>query len=140
LERTEGDAVRLIGRDGPLTPEVYYRELAGMDVLLCPYDPAAYRNRSSGALAEAAAAGIPTVVPAGTWLARQQPPGTGETFTDRDSFVRAVRRVVERYPDFHAEATAARVRWRETHSPRQLVLRLLGRSGQVAASRLAAAG
>jgi hypothetical protein len=140
LERTEGDAVRLIGRDGPLTPEAYYRELAGMDVLLCPYDPAAYRNRSSGALAEAVAAGLPTVVPAGTWLARQQPPGTGETFTDRDSFVRAVRRVVERYPDYHAEAVAARDRWRATHSPRQLILRLLGRSGQVAASRLAAAG
>ena len=74
-----------------------------------------YRARSSGILAEAIVAGKPTVVREGTWLARQQPSGSGERFTDLSSLVEAVRLVCERYPAY--AAGAARVRERSAAKP-----------------------
>lgn len=54
-----------------LSPDAYREHLLSADVALLPYDAAAYFARSSGIFAEALAAGIPVVVPAGTWMARQ---------------------------------------------------------------------
>ena len=121
--------VELHGDDGPLSPEAYFRLVASADVLLCPYDPIAYRRRSSGTLAEAIAVGIPTVVPAGTWLARQQPPETGATCHDETSFLAAVRTILSHYPRYLGAARAARDRWLAAHTPDRLVSALLGRAG-----------
>jgi glycosyltransferase involved in cell wall biosynthesis len=118
--------VRLVGLDGPLAPDLYYQLVSEADALLCPYHPEAYRWRSSGTLTEAISAGIPTVVPQGTWLARQQPLGSGETFKDRESFIAAVQRVCDRYPAYHLRASAGRESWLEQHSPDRLVRALLG--------------
>jgi hypothetical protein len=134
--------VRLVGLDGPLTPEEYYRLVADADLLLCPFDAHAYRRRSSGTLTEAVAAGIPTVVTAGTWLERHQPPGSGESGWDLSSFVEAVRRVCDDYPRYLERARAARDRWLAVHTPTNLVKTLLDSAppgaGAVAAARQAA--
>jgi hypothetical protein len=95
--------------------------------MLCPYSPENYKRRSSGTLTEALAAGIPTVVPADTWLHRQQPSGTGESFTDRESFVEAVRQVVAGYAVYQNRARVVRDRWLSVHTPDNLVRVLLGR-------------
>jgi hypothetical protein len=129
LDRLKGyseDVVRLVGLDGSLSPEIYYRLVSEADLLLCPYRPETYRSRSSGTLAEAIAAGIPTVVPRGTWLSRQVPAGGGETFFDRESFIEAVRRVRDDYPTYHARARAGQDAWLGLHSPDRLVRTLLG--------------
>ena len=118
--------VRLVGLDGPLSPEDYYTLVSGADLLLCPYHAGTYRSRSSGTLAEGIAAGIPTVVPADTWLARRQPLGSGETFAEGDSLVEAVRRVIDRYPAYRAKAEAHREAWLAEHAPSRLVRALLG--------------
>jgi glycosyltransferase involved in cell wall biosynthesis len=119
--------MELHGLDAPLSPEQYFDLLSRADVMLCPYSPENYKRRSSGTLTEALAAGIPTVVPADTWLERQQPPGTGESFTDRESFVAAVREVVTGYASYHHRAKVYRDRWLSVHTPDNLVRVLLGR-------------
>ncbi len=129
LKGMPSEDVRLVGLDGPLSPEDYYRLFGEADVLLCAYDPFAYSRRSSGTLTEAVAAGIPTVVPRGTWLERQQPAGAGESCADLASFLQAVRRICDDYPRYHERARAARERWLTIHTPHNLVRTLLGRAG-----------
>jgi glycosyltransferase involved in cell wall biosynthesis len=43
--------------------EKYFREIAAADFVLLPYDPQAYRTRSSNIAAEATAMGTPSIVP-----------------------------------------------------------------------------
>ena len=64
-----GDKVTVITE--PLSSEEYWRTLLSGDINLLLYDRDNYYARSSGILIESLAAGIPVVVPAGTWLARQ---------------------------------------------------------------------
>ncbi len=135
LQAYPDNQVRLIGVDRPLTPDEYYELLSETDVLLCPYSPAAYRTRSSGILTEGVAAGIPTVVPCDTWLSRNQPAGTGETFSDVPSFVDAVRRVLAEYEAYRAHAVAQKDCWLAIHSPAKLVEALLDNAPVVWRSR-----
>jgi hypothetical protein len=53
------------------TSEEYRRTLMSAAVMLLPYRAEEYYSRSSGVLIEALAAGIPVVVPATSWLAKQ---------------------------------------------------------------------
>ncbi len=117
--------VRLVGREEPLAPEEYFELVSQADLLLCPYSPFAYKRRSSGTLTEAIAAGIPTVVTAETWLARQQPPGTGQTFFDEPSLLAAVRRVCDDYARYAQHAQRAKDEWLAVHSPVELVKQLV---------------
>lgn len=55
----------------PLTSEEYRLLLLDADVIVLPYRASNYHARSSGVLIEALAAGVPVVVPAGSWLGRQ---------------------------------------------------------------------
>jgi hypothetical protein len=61
--------VRLL--EGTLGCADYVRDLAGLELLLCPYERRNYVQRNSGLFCEAAAACIPSVVPSGTWLAQR---------------------------------------------------------------------
>ncbi len=126
LKRYPEGLVRLVGLDGPLAPDSYFRMVSETDLLVCPYHPTIYRSRTSGTLAEAIAFGIPTVVPFGSWLASQQPPDGGATFVDRDSFIEAVRRICDEYPSYHMRARSGRDSWLRLHSPERLVQTLLG--------------
>lgn len=55
----------------PLDVNEYASVLAQTDIMLILYDPKQYYARSSGIFAEAMAAGIPTIVPADTWMSEQ---------------------------------------------------------------------
>ena len=59
----------------PLSTDDYRRLLLSSNIMLLPYNRHDYHARSSGILAESLAAGIPVIVPAGTWLSRQLPLG-----------------------------------------------------------------
>src|SRR5207249_2422257 len=63
------DKVELITE--PLSSKEYWDLLSSGDIVLLPYDRDSYYARSSGILAESLAAGIPSLVPAGTWMAKQ---------------------------------------------------------------------
>ncbi|MDG5497433.1 hypothetical protein [Niveispirillum sp. BGYR6] len=56
---------------GALDSQRYAREILRSDVILIPYSQNNYISRSSGIFSEAMAAGIPVVVPAGTWMSAQ---------------------------------------------------------------------
>jgi glycosyltransferase involved in cell wall biosynthesis len=55
----------------PLDPISYRNLLLKSDIVLFPYDSVAYAARSSGIFTEAMVAGIPVVVPEGSWMALQ---------------------------------------------------------------------
>lgn len=117
--------VTLVGEDGPLPADRYYELVSGADVLVFPFAREAYGQRSSGTLTEAIAAGVPTVVTADTWLAKQQPPGSGETCTDGPSLAAAVRRIATDYDRYAAAAAAGRSTWLARHNPANLVRTLI---------------
>lgn len=129
LKEMPPEYVQLVGLSGPIPPAEYYKLVSNADLVLCAYDPLAYSRRSSGTLTEGIAAGIPTVVAEGTWLERQQPPGTGETCTDLPSFIAAVRRICDDYPRYLKPARAAKERWLAAHTPRNLVKALVCPAG-----------
>jgi hypothetical protein len=120
--------VRLVGDRAPLSPDEYFRLVSEADLLLCPYSPIGYKRRSSGTLTEGIAAGIPTVVPADTWLGRQQPPGTGEQFRDEASLLAAVRRICDDYARYWRQAQEAKNEWLAVHTPAALVKTLIANS------------
>ncbi|HVC94400.1 MAG TPA: glycosyltransferase [Pirellulales bacterium] len=113
---------------GPLTSAEYQRQLTQADVVLVPYEPRAYVARSSGILAEALAAGIPAIVPDGTWMAEQiaAPNGgqAGAIFRRPDEIGLALREVIKDYPRFRQSALALSRRWADHHSPIRLVRQL----------------
>jgi len=69
LECYPHDKVVLIKE--PLSSEEYQNLLLSADINLLLYDRTAYYARSSGIFAESLSLGIPVIVPAGTWMARQ---------------------------------------------------------------------
>ncbi len=113
-------------RDGFVPANDYYRLLSSADIVLCFYDPKAYRARSSGIFAEAVAAGKPTIVSAGTWMASEQLTGSGEIVRDEHELLCALRNVVADYPSYRAAASEARTRWLSHHSPENLLAQLIG--------------
>jgi glycosyltransferase involved in cell wall biosynthesis len=133
LEQYGPAQVQLVGRNGFLAPEEYYQLLAAADIVLCPYRSASYRARSSGVMAEAISGGKPTVVPAGSWLSRVQPPESGETYIDEASFAQAVRLICDDYLTYRARAEAAQLPWLSRHSPLRLLMSLVGNAACSAA-------
>lgn len=138
LREYSDDFVQLVGRDAALTPEEYYGLLAEADIVLLPYDRDRYRACSSGTLAEAIASGCPVIVPANSWMSAQLGEGTGEAFTDRESFYAAVERVVDNFDAYHSAAEAYRDHWLAKHTPDHLVQALVARREACEPTRKAA--
>ena len=129
LQQYETRFVEVIGTEGFVAPEKYYELLGSSHLVLLPYLAKNYRSRSSGVLAEAIAAGIPTIVTADTWLSGQQIPGSGETFTDEASLAGAVRAVCDNYREYREHARLGKERWHRWHSPARLLDCLIDREG-----------
>jgi len=131
----------------PLSSDGYKDLLLHSDITLLPYDRIDYSARSSGILAESLAAGIPVIVPAGTWLSRQLPPAliqidspsqvTGETvplgvagliYHEIEEIPWLIREIVDHYPHYRQTATEFAAKWRLFHNADRLVqeLQMLG--------------
>lgn len=112
---------RLILREGPIDYEGWLELLDSIDLLLCPYDPAAYRVTGSGLVQEALANGIPLVVPGDTVLASQVEEfgGGGSAFIgfDAESIYDAVDTVVRQFDAYAEKAFVASKKWSETQGP-----------------------
>jgi len=111
--------------DRVLTTEQYYRMLAGIDVLVLPYDGARYDIRSSGILVQARVAGTPIVAPEGSWIARQAPAPAGEAFHGPGDLAAALDRLLRRYGEARTAAAADALVWRAEQSPACYLDRLL---------------
>ncbi len=80
-----------------LDAPAYYRHLAEADIALIPYDARRYRERSSGVLVEAMAAGLPVVTSAGSWMETQVGPDNAVLFDAPDALADVLRRAVADY-------------------------------------------
>lgn len=121
LRRLEGANLRIL--EHQLSPDEYLALLSVADLVLLPYDPAAYGPRSSGILSEALAMGVPAIVPKGCWMADQVPPQL--TFSKPSSFVPTVGAALESLPELSRGLLDAAPDWRKRHCPEALLSRLL---------------
>jgi glycosyltransferase involved in cell wall biosynthesis len=81
--------------DHPLSEEAYLQLLRDADVLLLPYRPETYKERTSGVFCEALAAGKPVIVSEGSLMASQvSRERTGWLL--RDSHPESIARVIRR--------------------------------------------
>ena len=113
--------IKFHGLDGPLNPENYYHLLSNAHVIICPYDKPTYHSRSSGTLTEAIAAGVPTIVPAETWLSNHQPLGSGLTFDGLQDFLFKTKKLIDDFPEFLEKAKHAKLQWQKNQDPKTLI-------------------
>jgi hypothetical protein len=112
-------------REQRLSLAGFHHLILGADIILLPYEHAAYRRRSSGVLVQALIAGCPVVVPRDTWLARQVDPAASMLFDDPAGLVVAVRNAVDEWPILRGKALAQAAAWRARHDASTFIGRLL---------------
>ena len=112
--------------DGPFDPDGYRRNFHAADVVLIPYDPAAYDARSSGVFMEAIAAGTPALVSAGSWMADvlktvQGPAASLVVERTVQGFAEGICQVDRNRPAFERAAELLRVTMHPLYDPARLV-------------------
>lgn len=122
LARYPADIVELIHEAMPA--DEYYRRLAQADLVLLPYDAAAYSARSSGICVEALAAGKPFVTTAGSWMASQAGAQQMALIRGAEDLPTAVAELLERLPMAAAAARRAAPLWRRASNPAHFVRQL----------------
>lgn len=115
--RDEPDVTLL---EGAMERDDYMRVLAEADALLHPYIRKNYKQRNSGIFCEGVAAGLPSIVPSGTWLAEQIESGRAAGISydgdTTDDLAAAVRRCIERIGELTRTAAPLAAPWRESES------------------------
>jgi glycosyltransferase involved in cell wall biosynthesis len=107
----------------PLTPDRYNDYIFSADLILLPYQVDRYISRTSGILAEAICAGVPAIVPQGTWLSEQvRRHGAGMSYNvlDRDGASRAVAAALESLETLSSRAEERRAAYAQFHNPVRL--------------------
>ncbi|MBL4720906.1 MAG: glycosyltransferase [Alphaproteobacteria bacterium] len=116
---------------GQLSPAGYAQRLQTLDILLLPYQRGRYIMRTSGIFAEAAANGIVTVVPGGSWMATQLAAGWGAGVTfdafSVDAIADALVSASDDCATLKAKAQARRDEWRRTQSTPALLDHILAK-------------
>lgn len=128
--RTQSDLRELAARESRLVlmegaiPDRWMETVNSCDVILCPYDPVAFKTRCSGMLNESLANGIPVIVPANTSLSRMfeefgSPGAVFEEWTV-ESIAASVRGVLNAYDEYARRALQACEKWTRDHSVESL--------------------
>ena len=106
----------------------YQRLLKESDLVVLPYKAVLYRRRSSGVFAEAMAAGIPSIVPAGTWMANSTSNQAVKSFSGTkqllDDLVESIKHSNARKQLLHCDSES----WRRHHLAASVVNNLLSRN------------
>jgi glycosyltransferase involved in cell wall biosynthesis len=119
------DAVRV--RPEPLSEAEYESLIEDADLVLIPYLRGPYQAQTSGVYCEAAALGIPVVVPSGTWMADHiAETGGGVLFQPGDalSLANSCLDAIDNYDRLRQMATQAAPAWRAFHNPRNFIASL----------------
>ena len=114
-------------RPTALSDHDYYDVLCDSDAVLVPYDVTCYENRSSGIFTEAMHAETIPIVPAGTSMAAQLPPGFPAVFhspRELAGILEAIHRDKHRLRGLIEELATS---WRAIHTPEDLLDRLVNR-------------
>jgi hypothetical protein len=113
--------IKFYGLNEALTSDNYYALLNRASILLCPYNNKIFANRSAGTLADAIAAGIPTIVPSKTWLASEQPEGTGLNFDDLESFLTKSKFLIDNFNCYQKKAIESKQEYSLKHNTKELI-------------------
>lgn len=103
-------------------------EIARCDVVVVPYEPAAYRWKGSGIVWDAIASGIPVIVPSGTapgLLVEETGAGKTVDVLSIDAIFRAIDDVRQNYERISLAAFEASRRWRTTQGTKAAVAAIL---------------
>ncbi len=109
--------------DRPLQDVEYAQHLGATHLVVLPYQADRYVARTSGIVAEAIHAGVPLVVPEGTWMSEQlRRHGAGVTFDpwQADGLECAVERAIDRIPELLSRASYRRAAFVAFHNPERL--------------------
>jgi hypothetical protein len=111
--------------EGPFDSDVYHKIISTSDIILIPYCPRSYAARSSGIFTEALAAGVPTIYPAGSWMATCQISSGSVGFNEIAELSSALVRVISNYREHEEKSLAIAGTWRDKHSASNLINRLV---------------
>jgi glycosyltransferase involved in cell wall biosynthesis len=114
--------------DGPFSSDAYNRLICSSDIILIPYCKKNYQARSSGIFAEALAAGVPTVYPKGTWMAKTKTLCGSVEYDDISGLHNAFLKILSNYPKHEEKSIAFSTQWRQQHSARNLLVQMLKKS------------
>jgi glycosyltransferase involved in cell wall biosynthesis len=136
FERTQSDAPVVVSRNAlrtypadvvrihekPMKTDEYEKLVLESDIILIPYDAERYYARSSGVLVEALSAGVPVVVPAGSWMSDQIQPEDVAVHDDLRAVCQGGRLISGRlhWQTFEGQNVAARRRTTLTFGGGQL--------------------
>jgi glycosyltransferase involved in cell wall biosynthesis len=123
----------------PITDQQYNDYLSSADLIVLPYQVDRYISRTSGILAEAICAGVPAVVPQGTWLADQvRRHGAGIIYDglDPEGPARAVVEALATLDSLRSRAEDRRSAYAHFHRPSRLVEFICGADAMQAAGCL----
>lgn len=112
----------------PLSEEEYAHQLSVSTLLLLPYQRSNYVARSSGILAEAIVAGIPAIVPSGTWLSQQLRRFGGGLCFDGSSegLIHSVSNALRQIDALQQQAKDRHASFAEFHNPTRLAKFICG--------------
>ncbi len=123
LQSRAGPTLQLFER--ALGQDEYLDLIVSGDLLLLPYDPGAYGERSSGVLAEARALGVPAIVPRGCWMEDAAGPARDFAFDYPRGLADSVERALGSLGPLTAATRQAAPEWRSVHNPEALLEVLL---------------
>jgi len=116
----------------PMADEQYNNLLLAADLIVLPYQVDRYVSRTSGILAEAICAGVPALVPQGTWLADQvRRHGAGivyDALAD-DGAGQGVRQALQSLDALRSRAEDRRATYAHFHRPSRLAEFICGAKG-----------
>jgi hypothetical protein len=104
-----------------LSPQEYLDLLCSSDMVLLPYEAAAYKLRSSGILSQAIGAKKMVVVPEGTSLAEVFPAAVGATYKNADDIPGIILSFEKEKTKLAGALSSASREWLHAHSNQSLV-------------------
>ena len=133
--RTRAARLELIGLgggdleliEGPLPLDAYQGRMRAANIVVLPYEPHAYAERSSGILMDALMAGAPCVVTGGGWMATMieaaeaSSPAGVVAAADPRAIADAVLRIAADWPRYARGARSLREKLRPRYDPLELV-------------------
>ncbi len=126
--------------EGILPPEEFQRMLKGADIIVLPYQPSEFSNRTSGLLIDALLCGVPLVVQRGTWLgnlvARYDCGALAETASPK-AYIKAIESVAANHHHYKRNAISAGKKWLADNSWATLLEFVLESPPPLAASEAA---
>lgn len=122
LENLHGKGLQVL--DGPFRSDAYHQLISSSDIILIPYCKKNYQARSSGIFAEALAAGVPTIYPRGTWMAKTKTLCGSVEYENASGLHTALLKILCNYQKHEDKSIAFARQWRQQHSAYNLLMKI----------------